>query len=94
MRDPRIMLILSMAIFGTLGPFVRNISVSSGELALYRAVLAVGLIAVYLLVTKQVSTVPGDAYNLPGKIRFAYANSMENLKEAFDRVEEALALLK
>jgi len=53
MRDPRIMLILSMAIFGTLGSFVRNISVSSGELALYRAVLAVGLIAVYLLVTKQ-----------------------------------------
>lgn len=48
----------------------------------------------YLLVTKQVSTVPGEAYNLPGKIRFAYANSMENLEEAFDRVEEALALLK
>lgn len=42
-----------MAIFGTLGPFVRNISVSSGELALYRAVLAAVLIGVYLLVTKQ-----------------------------------------
>ena len=38
--SPRLMMILSMAIFGTLGLFVRNIPVSSGELALYRAVLA------------------------------------------------------
>ena len=51
--SPRTMLITSMAIFGTLGPFVRNISVSSGELALYRAVMAAGLIGVFLLVTKQ-----------------------------------------
>ena len=35
--NPRLMLIASMAIFGTLGPFVRNIPVSSGELAFYRA---------------------------------------------------------
>ena len=38
--NPRLMLALSMGIFGTLGPFVRNISVSSGELALYRAIMA------------------------------------------------------
>ena len=38
--NPRFMMILSMAIFGTLGLFVRNIDVASGELALYRAVLA------------------------------------------------------
>ena len=48
----------------------------------------------YLLVTQQVATVPGEAYNIPGKIRFAYANSMENLKEAFDRIENALAKLR
>lgn len=53
LKDPRIMMILSMAVFGTLGPFVRNISVSSSELALYRAVLAVLLISVYFIVTKQ-----------------------------------------
>ena len=47
------MLIVSMSVFGTLGIFVRNIPVSSGELALYRAVLAAMLIAVFLLVTKQ-----------------------------------------
>lgn len=38
-KSPRLM-IFSMTIFGTLGVFVRNIPVSSGELALYRAVLA------------------------------------------------------
>ena len=47
------MLIASMTIFGTLGIFVRNIPVSSGELALYRAVLAVLLIIAFLLLTKQ-----------------------------------------
>lgn len=51
--NPRLMLITSMTIFGTLGIFVRNIPVSSGELALYRAVLAALLIALFLLVTKQ-----------------------------------------
>ena len=51
--NPRMMLIASMTIFGTLGLFVRNIPVSSGELALYRAVLATLLIGIFLLVTKQ-----------------------------------------
>ena len=47
------MLITSMFIFGTLSPFVRNISVSSGELALYRAILAAVCIGGYLLFSKQ-----------------------------------------
>lgn len=49
----KIMLSVAMAIFGTLGIFTRNIAVSSGELALYRAILAAVLIALYLLFTKQ-----------------------------------------
>lgn len=47
------MLIASMTIFGTISIFVRNISVSSGELALYRAVLAAALLAAFLLLTGQ-----------------------------------------
>jgi len=47
----RLLLALSMGIFGTLAPFVRNISVSSAELALYRAVLASLLIGGWLLLT-------------------------------------------
>ena len=50
---PRMLLILSMSIFGTLGIFVRNISVSSGELALYRALLAAILIGVFFLFSGQ-----------------------------------------
>jgi len=42
-----------MASFGTLAPFVRQIAVSSGELALYRAILASLLIGGFLLLTKQ-----------------------------------------
>ena len=52
-KDARISLIISMTIFGTLGLFVRNINVSSGELALYRAVLAAVLISGYLIVSKK-----------------------------------------
>lgn len=50
---PRLGFMLSMAIFGTMAPFVRAIGVSSGELALYRAVLAFVLIGAVLLVTGQ-----------------------------------------
>lgn len=52
-KNAKSMMIASMAIFGTLGIFTRNIAVTSGELALYRAVLAISLIAVYLVCTKQ-----------------------------------------
>ncbi len=50
-KTARLMLIVSMAIFGTLGLFVRHIQVSSGELALYRAIMAATLIGVYLFIT-------------------------------------------
>ena len=46
-------MIASMAIFGTIALFVRHIPVSSGELALYRAMLASALIAAYLAATGQ-----------------------------------------
>ena len=53
MGRPKIMFSVSMAVFGTLGLFTRNISLSSGELALYRAILAAALILIYLALTKQ-----------------------------------------
>lgn len=61
----RLQLILSMAIFGTLAPFVRNISVSSGELALYRAVLAALVIGAFLLVTRQKINLKAIGRELP-----------------------------
>ena len=53
MKRARLMMIASMGIFGTLGPFVRMIPVSSGELALYRAILAAVLVGGYLLLSCQ-----------------------------------------
>ncbi|MCM1551384.1 MAG: DMT family transporter [Butyrivibrio sp.] len=56
-----------MTVFGTLGLFVRNISVSSGELALYRAILAtlliVGLVhtgVTYCLYFSSLKELPGQ----------------------------------
>lgn len=49
----KIMFSLSMAVFGTIGVFVKNISVSSGELALYRALMAILFLVVLFLIRKQ-----------------------------------------
>lgn len=49
----KIMFMAAMAIFGTIGLFVKNISVSSGELALYRALMAIVLIGGFMLATRQ-----------------------------------------
>lgn len=63
--NARLMLILSMIVFGTIGLFVRNISVSSGEIALYRAILATLLIGCFLMVTKQKITFAAIKKELP-----------------------------
>jgi len=70
--SPRLMLIISLTMFGTIGPFVRNIPVSSGELALYRAVLAALLLAGYLLITKQ--KIPFD--NIRKEVPFLIASGV------------------
>lgn len=48
----------------------------------------------YLLDEALIAAVPGEAYNVPGKIRISYSNSMENLTEALNRLEKALYALK
>lgn len=63
--NAKAMLIISMLVFGTLGVFTRNISVSSGELALYRAILASLLIIVYLTATKQTIPLKGIKKEIP-----------------------------
>ena len=51
--SPRLRVVVAMAIFGTIALFVRNISVSSSELALYRAMLAVIVLSAVFLFTGQ-----------------------------------------
>ena len=52
-RRAKVLLSLSMIFFGTIGVFSRNIAVTSGELALYRALLASVLIGGYFLISRQ-----------------------------------------
>lgn len=52
----RLKLIVSMVIFGTIGLFVKNIFLPSAEIACYRAVIAVAVLAVVMLVTGRFST--------------------------------------
>ena len=51
-------------------------------------------LAMYLLEEGHVATVGGAAFCAPEWLRFSYATSDENLKEALLRIKEALAKLK
>lgn len=50
--------------------------------------------SMYLLTEANVAAVPGSAFGSEGYIRFSYATSMDNLKEAARRIKEALHKLK
>jgi len=64
-RKNELLLALSMAIFGTISLFVKSISLSSGEIALFRAVLALILIGGYLIATKNPLPVRSIKKSLP-----------------------------
>lgn len=51
-------------------------------------------LATYLLEEGKVSLVGGDAFGASDHIRISYANSMENLSKAFDRMEVSLKALR
>lgn len=53
-----------------------------------------GELAMFLLETAHVACVGGQAFGVPGCIRFSYATADELLVEAFKRVKEALAKLE
>ncbi|MBQ9781533.1 MAG: EamA/RhaT family transporter, partial [Clostridia bacterium] len=53
LKDARVLMVLAMVIFGTIPLFVRHLPLSSGEIALYRAYMAVLLVGGFLLLTKQ-----------------------------------------
>jgi aspartate aminotransferase len=48
-------------------------------------------VAAYLLDSSLVSAVPGEAFGVPGFIRFSYALGMDQLQEGVARIQRALA---
>lgn len=59
-----------------------------------RTIETSGDLALYLLEQAHVATVDGAAFCAPGYIRFSYATSDENIREAMSRIASAVALLK
>ena len=53
LKNPKLLIIVSMIVFGTIGLFVKFIPLSSGEIALYRAILAIILLGLVIIITKQ-----------------------------------------
>lgn len=51
-------------------------------------------LCMYLLNTAHVSTVTGRAFGSPNCIRLSFANSMEKIEKAYERIKEALSKLK
>ncbi|PKL87715.1 MAG: aspartate aminotransferase [Ignavibacteriae bacterium HGW-Ignavibacteriae-2] len=50
-------------------------------------------LVIYLLEEAKVSTVPGTAFGAEGFIRISYANSMENLMSAVEKINQAVSKL-
>ncbi len=95
MKHARLMLIASMVIFGTIGLFKRFIPISSGELALYRAILATLLVGGFLLVTKQRIPLRAIRRQLPLLLLSGAAMGVNwiLLFEAYDHTTVALGTL-
>ncbi len=53
LKNPKLMMIIAMTIFGTIGLFIKQIPISSGELSLYRGILAILPISLVLCLTGQ-----------------------------------------
>lgn len=49
----RLQLVSAVLIFGTIGVFTRNIPLASGEIALYRGILAIICVAAFLVISRQ-----------------------------------------
>ena len=47
-----------------------------------------------LLAAELVALVPGEAFNIPGKVRMSYSNSLENLGAAMDRIQKFVSELQ
>ncbi|SFM15225.1 L-aspartate aminotransferase apoenzyme [Pelosinus propionicus DSM 13327] len=50
-------------------------------------------LAAFFLEEAHVAVVPGEAFNTKNKLRFSYANSMENIVKGLERIEAAIAVL-
>ena len=53
MKNAKLFMVLSMTIFGSIALFVKNINLSSAEIALFRSLIAIILIGTVLWVTRQ-----------------------------------------
>ncbi|MEG0425878.1 MAG: EamA family transporter, partial [Cetobacterium sp.] len=65
--NAKLKIIITMVTFGTLGPFIKNIGLVSSEIALYRAVIALIILTIFILFNKkfsQVSTVKNNLWKL------------------------------
>ena len=81
----RVLMALAMLIFGTLAPFVRLCGASSGELALYRAFMAMFIVGGFLLFTRQkisFSKIKKDLFLLQNnlKMKEIFKSKYEDMK--------------
>ena len=70
-----------------------DISAYFGKTDGRRTITSANDLCIYLLEEALVATVPGEAFGMPDCMRISYAASDEQLKQAFERIKQALAAL-
>ena len=91
----KLKIIITMITFGTLGPFIKNISLVSSEIALYRAVIALIILTIFIIFNRNSSKIKSIKSNL-WKLFFSGAAMGFNwilLFEAYNYTSIALATL-
>ncbi|MGH7818748.1 MAG: aminotransferase class I/II-fold pyridoxal phosphate-dependent enzyme, partial [Candidatus Binatia bacterium] len=71
-----------------------NVSASFGKRWSKGEIRNGGDLALYLLEEARVAVVGGEAFGSPEHVRISYANSLENLRLALDRMDQALRALR
>ncbi len=71
-----------------------NITAYFGKSTNKRMIQTTTDLADYLLEEAHIAVVAGEAFEAPSHLRISYSNSMENIQEGMDRMEQALRRLK
>lgn len=93
--NAKLKIIITMITFGTLGPFIKNIDLASSEIALYRALIALIVLSIFISFNKKVSRISTVRNNI-WKLFFSGVAMGFNwilLFEAFNYTSIALATL-
>ena len=79
------------SLISEISDFLKNIGIDENGIEIIHAIISDISFSEYLLEQIGVAVVPGSAFGSEGYVRLSFATSMDNLKNALDRIEKLLS---